>query len=52
MEEKKQILPWLKEKGAWLFFEHDAAFAVAQLDVNEKGQYLAVNRTNDWIFND
>jgi len=51
MEEKKRILPWLQENNAWLFFEHDAEYALAQVLVNEKGQYTAVNKTNDWFFN-
>lgn len=51
MEEKKRILPWLQENNAWLFFEHDSQYALAQVLVNEKGQYTAVNKTNDWFFN-
>lgn len=51
MEEKKTILPWLMDKNAWLFFEHDAATTVCQIAKNEKGQFTAVNQTNDWRFN-
>jgi len=51
MEEKKRILPELHDQNAWLFFEHDAEHALAQLSINEKGQYHAVNRTNEWAFN-
>lgn len=50
MDEKREILPWLFQKNAWLFFEHDAEFALAQLSLNEKGQFIAVNRCNDWPF--
>jgi glyoxylase-like metal-dependent hydrolase (beta-lactamase superfamily II) len=51
MEEKKTILPWLHQEKVWLFFEHDAQFALAQLGLNEKGQFMAAQRTNDWPFN-
>jgi glyoxylase-like metal-dependent hydrolase (beta-lactamase superfamily II) len=51
MEEKKTILPWLHQEKVWLFFEHDAQYALAQLGLNEKGQFMAAQRTNDWPFN-
>ncbi len=46
MQEKAAILPWLKENGVWLFYEHDAQFTRSQVQKNEKGQYKPVNSTN------
>jgi glyoxylase-like metal-dependent hydrolase (beta-lactamase superfamily II) len=52
MDEKRKILPWLMEQNAYLFYEHDAAFATSQVGRNERGQYMAVNHSNEWRFND
>ena len=49
MEEKKIILPWLEENKVWLVYEHDAQNVKSQVQKNEKGQYRAVNHSNDWF---
>lgn len=51
MAEKKDVLPWLMDQKAWLFYEHDADCTVSQITKNEKGQYTAINKTNEWHFN-
>lgn len=49
MEEKKSLLPWLATEKVWLIFEHDAMHCRAQVQLNEKGQYKAINATDEWF---
>lgn len=49
MEEKKSLLPWLESEQVWLIFEHDASFCRAQVQQNDRGQFKAINATEDWF---
>jgi glyoxylase-like metal-dependent hydrolase (beta-lactamase superfamily II) len=49
MEEKKSLLPWLESEQVWLIFEHDASFCRAQVQQNDRGQFEAINATEDWF---
>ena len=49
MEEKKSLLPWLESEQVWLIFEHDANFCRAQVQQNDRGQFKAINATEDWF---
>ena len=49
MEEKKSLLPWLESEQVWLIFEHDASFCRAQVQQTDRGQFKAINATEDWF---
>ena len=49
MDEKKSLLPWLESEQVWLIFEHDASFCRAQVQQNDRGQFKAINATEDWF---
>jgi glyoxylase-like metal-dependent hydrolase (beta-lactamase superfamily II) len=49
MEEKKSLLPWIESEQVWLIFEHDASFCRAQVQQNDRGQFKAINATEDWF---
>ena len=49
MEVKKSLLPWLESEQVWLIFEHDASFCRAQVQQNDRGQFKAINATEDWF---
>ena len=49
MAEKKSLLPWLESEQVWLIFEHDASFCRAQVQQNDRGQFKAINATEDWF---
>ena len=49
MEEKKSLLPWLESEQVWLIFEHDASFCRAQVQQNDRGQFKAINATEEWF---
>ena len=49
MEEKKSLLPWLESEQVWLIFEHDASFCRAQVQLNDRGQFKAINASEDWF---
>ena len=50
MDEKKSLLPWLESEQVWLIFEHDASFCRAQVQQNDRGQFKAINATEDWFY--
>ena len=49
MDEKKSLLPWLESEQVWLIFEHDASFCRAQVQQNDRGQFKAINASEDWF---
>ena len=50
MDEKKSLLPWLESEQVWLIFEHDANYCRSQVQQNDRGQFKAINATEDWFY--